>query len=112
MSTDNVPHQGSQAVSRFLYQDHWFQVITRVVVTHSSKQKEFGLALTLYPHISYMQAEDALCRLIEKLDFPDSKFSLYFLGYHDESETPEDRKERVCSHSRTQPINVCASNSI
>ncbi|KAL3154237.1 Lactoylglutathione lyase [Trebouxia sp. C0010 RCD-2024] len=34
-------------------------------------------------------------RLIEKLDFPDSKFSLYFLGYHDASEIPEDRKERV-----------------
>lgn len=36
-----------------------------------------------------------LCRLIEKLDFPDSKFSLYFLGYHDAKGIPEDRKERV-----------------
>ena len=34
-------------------------------------------------------------RLIEKLDFPDSKFSLYFLGYHSAGAVPEDPKERV-----------------
>lgn len=36
-----------------------------------------------------------LVRLIEKLDFPDSKFTLYFLGYHEAKDIPEDRKERV-----------------
>ncbi len=36
-----------------------------------------------------------MVRLIEKLDFPDSKFTLYFLGYHQAKDIPEDRKERV-----------------
>jgi lactoylglutathione lyase len=36
-----------------------------------------------------------MVRLIEKLDFPDSKFTLYFLGYHKAKDIPEDRKERV-----------------
>lgn len=36
-----------------------------------------------------------MIRLIEKLDFPDSKFTLYFLGYHEAKDIPEDRKERV-----------------
>lgn len=36
-----------------------------------------------------------MLRLIDKLDFPDNKFSLYFLGYHDAKDIPEDRKERV-----------------
>ncbi len=36
-----------------------------------------------------------MVRLIEKLDFPDSKFTLYFLGYHEAKDIPEDRKERV-----------------
>ena len=34
-------------------------------------------------------------RLLEKLDFPDAKFSLYFLGYHSATDIPEDRAERV-----------------
>ena len=33
--------------------------------------------------------------LLLKLDFPDSKFSLFFLGYHPEADIPEDPAERV-----------------
>ena len=34
-------------------------------------------------------------QLITKLDLPDMKFSLYFLGFHSEDEIPEDPKDRV-----------------
>ncbi|KAJ9514028.1 hypothetical protein QJQ45_021119 [Haematococcus lacustris] len=33
--------------------------------------------------------------LLERLDFPDMKFSLYFLGYYPGEEVPNDPKERV-----------------
>jgi lactoylglutathione lyase len=33
--------------------------------------------------------------LLERLDFKDMAFSLYFLAYVDPSKIPEDRKERV-----------------
>ena len=52
----------------------------------------------------------ALFRLIEKLDFPDSKFTLYFLGYHDASEIPEDRKERVGSAQQDSAFKQNGSN--
>ena len=32
---------------------------------------------------------------MKKMDFPDMKFSLYFLGYVNESEIPSDEKERT-----------------
>ncbi|CAL5225450.1 g8269 [Coccomyxa viridis] len=34
-------------------------------------------------------------RLISKLDFPDSKFSLYFLGFHGAGNVPGDKADRV-----------------
>ena len=34
-------------------------------------------------------------RLLKKMDFPDMKFSLYFLGYVNESDIPKDEKERT-----------------
>lgn len=34
-------------------------------------------------------------RLLTKLDFEESKFSLYFLGYHELDEIPDDPKQRV-----------------
>ena len=34
-------------------------------------------------------------RLMKKMDFPDMKFSLYFLGYVSDSEIPQDEKERT-----------------
>ncbi len=33
--------------------------------------------------------------LLEKLDFPDMQFSLYFLGQYAAEEIPEDKNERV-----------------
>lgn len=33
---------------------------------------------------------------MSKLDFPDSKFSLYFLGFHEAGDIPSDKAERVC----------------
>lgn len=35
------------------------------------------------------------CSLITKLDFPEMKFSLYFLGFHALDEIPEDPADRV-----------------
>jgi len=34
-------------------------------------------------------------RLMTKIDFPESKFSLYFLGYHSEADIPQDKADRV-----------------
>ena len=34
-------------------------------------------------------------RLLKKMDFPEMKFSLYFLGYVNESDIPSDEKERT-----------------
>ncbi|KAL0274186.1 UNVERIFIED_CONTAM: hypothetical protein PYX00_006668 [Menopon gallinae] len=34
-------------------------------------------------------------QLLQKLDFPEMKFSLYFMGYEDPKEIPSDRKERL-----------------
>jgi lactoylglutathione lyase len=34
-------------------------------------------------------------RLVSKLDFPEMKFSLYFLGYHDPSTVPQDKADRT-----------------
>ena len=34
-------------------------------------------------------------RLLERLDFPDAKFSLYFLGYQHADAIPNDKAERV-----------------
>ena len=34
-------------------------------------------------------------RLMKKMDFPEMKFSLYFLGYVNESDIPSDEKERT-----------------
>lgn len=32
-------------------------------------------------------------RLLQKLDFPEMKFSLYFMGYEDAKDMPSDKKE-------------------
>ena len=34
-------------------------------------------------------------RLLQKFDFPEMKFSLYFMGYEKAEEIPKDRKERT-----------------
>ena len=34
-------------------------------------------------------------RLLKKMDFPEMTFSLYFLGYVNESDIPSDEKERT-----------------
>lgn len=34
-------------------------------------------------------------RLLQKLDFPELKFSLYFMGYESANEIPLDNKERT-----------------
>ena len=33
-------------------------------------------------------------RLLSKLDFPEMKFSLYFMGYEDAGDIPKDENER------------------
>lgn len=33
--------------------------------------------------------------LLQKLDFPEMQFSLYFLGYEDQKEVPLDRRESI-----------------
>ncbi len=35
------------------------------------------------------------CRLLQKIDFPSVRFSLYFMGYEDKKEIPADVKERT-----------------
>ena len=34
-------------------------------------------------------------RLLKRLDFPDMKFSLYFMGYEQASDIPKDESERT-----------------
>lgn len=34
-------------------------------------------------------------RLLQKLDFPEMKFSLYFMGYEEAKDIPSDRKESI-----------------
>lgn len=34
-------------------------------------------------------------KLLQKLDFPKNKFSLYFLGYEDPAEIPTDKRESI-----------------
>lgn len=35
------------------------------------------------------------CRLLQKLDFPTMKFSLYFLAYEEKNDIPKDKNEKV-----------------
>lgn len=35
------------------------------------------------------------CRLLKRLDFPEMKFSLYFMGYECADDIPVDEKERT-----------------
>ena len=35
------------------------------------------------------------CRLLKRLDFPEMKFSLYFMGYEVVDDIPVDEKERT-----------------
>lgn len=41
-------------------------------------------------------------RLLTKLDFPDMKFTLYFLGYENSQNMPDDPKERVSQTAAVQ----------
>lgn len=46
-------------------------------------------------------------RLLQKLDFPEMKFSLYFMGYEDPTEIPSDLKERtIWTFSRKATIEL------
>lgn len=47
--------------------------------------------------------------LLEKLDFPDMKFSLYFLGQYPSEQIPEDRHDRVRLSALTAPPSECAN---
>lgn len=117
-AADNVPDQRPQEVFGLLHTYHWLQVTVFgciFVMTFSDDLlccaaikasiadaafKNVGsieLQWVCFMSQAYYHRFCILCvvRLIEKLDFPDSKFSLYFLGYHEAKDIPEDRKERV-----------------
>ncbi len=51
--------------------------------------------IILIPSRQGCQALFTGCRLLSKLDFPDMKFTLYFLGFHEAGDIPSNRKERV-----------------
>ena len=46
-------------------------------------------------NFSDVQVLAVLFRLLKKFDFPEMEFSLYFLGYEDESEIPQDETLRA-----------------
>lgn len=47
-------------------------------------------------------------RLLCKLDFPEMKFSLLFLGYREDAEIPDDSKDRVLPRAM---LNFCADSA-
>lgn len=49
-------------------------------------------------------------RLLQKLDFPSMKFSLYFLAYEDKNDIPKDKNERIAwtlSRKATLELTQC-----
>lgn len=51
--------------------------------------------------------------LLVKLDFPEMKFSLYFMGYEDPKDIPQDRAERVSwAMSRKATIELTQYNAL
>jgi lactoylglutathione lyase len=62
--------------------------------------QEFIFQQTMYrikdPRKSLQFYTEALgMSLLEKLDFPEMKFSLYFMGYEDLSEAPQERSKHL-----------------
>ena len=58
-------------------------------------QQPFPMHAYRYLLISAVRHYSWDCRLLSKLDFPDMKFTLYFLGFHEAGDIPGDRRERV-----------------
>ncbi|KAG5515587.1 hypothetical protein RHGRI_036580 [Rhododendron griersonianum] len=49
-----------------------------------------GMSLAFYVNFLF-----AYCRLLKRLDFPEMKFSLYFMGYEDPTSAPSDSVDRT-----------------
>eukprot|EP00798_Chlamydomonas_sp_ICE-L_P016117 gene16117-22260_t len=75
-STPGVTPVRDEATKGFIFQQTMYRI------------KDPKLSLDFYTRVLGMT-------LLEKLDFPDMEFTLYFLGYCNPSEIPENRKERV-----------------
>ena len=43
----------------------------------------------------YFFLQCLFCRLLKRFDFPEMKFSLYFMGYEDPKDVPTDDKELI-----------------
>jgi Glyoxalase/Bleomycin resistance protein/Dioxygenase superfamily len=65
--------------------------LERHICLYRYRIKDPKRSLDFYTRVIGMQ-------LITKLDLPDMKFSLYFLGFHSEADIPEDPKDRVGIH--------------
>eukprot|EP00884_Botryococcus_braunii_P003240 jgi/Botrbrau1/12917/Bobra.0299s0025.6 len=68
--------ENSDATKGFIFQQTMYRI------------KDPKVSLDFYTRVLGM-------RLLTKLDFPDMKFSLYFLGYHNQDEIPEDPAARA-----------------
>jgi lactoylglutathione lyase len=48
--------------------------------------------------------------LLDRLDFSEMKFTLYFLGYYPGEEVPDDPQERVGETARDDAVYICSRN--
>jgi lactoylglutathione lyase len=76
LSTPGVAKEQDPSTKDFIFQQTMYRI------------KDPKRSLDFYTRIIGMQ-------LLSKLDFPDAKFSLYFLGFHSGGSIPEDPQDRV-----------------
>lgn len=74
--------------------------VTATLKEPDESTKDFIFQQTMYrikdPEASLKFYNNVLgMRLLKKLDFPSMKFSLYFMGFEDKNDIPEDENERT-----------------